>query len=237
MTCNVQFYRMPFGGSTRRTITQRVEDNSDHAHVASKRAHSLIIHLLNAAPPMGFEHFISELANVITPRSAIYRTDSSPRAIDEVSVVPVAFFWTEADAWRDLPTVCPDATYAMAFTILTQPPLHSLALSYHLLKMVAEVFEECDDDELPEVLGLAYRFYGDSICGIVAFNRGMSPQYQKQTERLDDDDSANTTHAGHPVSFNHETPEHRAALHLPSVTLARAWVRVSRMIERDRLDP
>lgn len=93
--------------------------------------------------------------------------------------------------------------------------------------MVADVFDQRNTDEQPEVLGLAYRFFGDSVCGIVAFNNGLASQYQKQGERVDDDRSANTTQSGYPVSFNPDGPERSAALRLPSVTLARAWVRVS----------
>jgi hypothetical protein len=108
-----------------------------------------------------------------------------------------------------------------------QTPLHSIALSYHLLKLVSNISDQAEQEEIPEVLGIAYRFYGDSVCGVLTFNGALASQYQKQATLVDDPNSANTTQSGHPVSFNPDTPERVAATRLPSVTLARAWVRVS----------
>ncbi|EDR08115.1 uncharacterized protein LACBIDRAFT_297816 [Laccaria bicolor S238N-H82] len=130
-----------------------------------------IISTVNNVWDIGIAASLASLAALITPNTAIHRTDIQYDAVQNVTSSQPIFVWVETPfiLQRHLYR----SPFAVIFSVDCLPPFHSLTLAFLILRFMDIYIREGDYRRF-QLLALTYCFTHTSVYGVLFFDHRLA---------------------------------------------------------------
>ncbi|RXW17501.1 hypothetical protein EST38_g8348 [Candolleomyces aberdarensis] len=159
--------------------------NQDVYNVSTQVTQEQIVRMVNASADLGMDVILPRLPSLITPFSAVYRTEAGRDTVAYAhNRAQVSFLWTCTGSYVGSGQI-PGARYALIFHIACERPYHSVCLAYTLARF-SEVYGPCNSRLHLNLLSLCYVFMDDGVYGVLFYDRSMRRAYrwvQRQARR------------------------------------------------------